>query len=128
MQVLDPRGKKTAEAASAVKLRDRGGNVSDRHPQNDDSNADNFSMFSSRALREEDVQMDMQELTTMRAQVEDLHKIVSEKDEALKSAEESRNQMSAMYASVNELRRKVAEMDLLVTSTDSQISNAKVAI
>ena len=102
-------------------------NASFGHAQNQDSAADNFSMFSSRALKEEDFGKDTEELIMLREKLGDLHRILSEKDEELKSAEELMNQMGTVHVTLDELRRRVAEREFIVTSTSSQLSNAEVA-
>ena len=48
------------------------------------------------------------------------------KEEALKSAEDSVKQMTAAYASINELKHRLAEKETLIKSANSELYNAKV--
>lgn len=130
MQVLDPKGKRPGRAASATKQRDHREAISDGHAKKKDSNGDCISPFSSWASREEEqeeAQKESEELTVLREQLDALHNILAERDEALKSAEESVDQMRTTYATFDELKRKNLEKDSLLSSTNSQLSNAKVA-
>lgn len=67
---------------------------------------------------------DREEMAMLREQISDLQKKLLEKDEALRSAENTVNQMSASYGILEE---QVAEKDSLLKSTTSQLQNAKVA-
>ncbi|XP_010943295.1 protein MICROTUBULE BINDING PROTEIN 2C isoform X1 [Elaeis guineensis] len=116
------RGGKTAQSISAKKRRDRAENF-----QRDDT-VDDISFFSSRVLPAENVQKEREELTMLREQVSELHKKLSEKDEELKSAENSIIQMNAVNATLDELRRQVAEKDSMIRSTNSQLYNAKIML
>lgn len=58
--------------------------------------------------------------------VNELQKKLSEKEEALKSAEDLLNQMSTAYASLEDLRSQVAEKDSLVKSSNLELYNVKV--
>jgi hypothetical protein len=69
---------------------------------------------------------DAEELIALREQVEDLQRKLLEKDELLKSAEVSKNQMNAVHAEFDEVKLQVAEKDSLIKSTQLQLSNAKV--
>lgn len=66
---------------------------------------------------------DREEMAMLREQISDLQKKLLEKDEALKSAENTVNQMSASYGILEE---QVAEKDSQLKSTTSQLQNAKV--
>ena len=58
--------------------------------------------------------------------VNELQKKLSEKEEALKSADDLLNQMSSAYASLEDLRSQVAEKDSLVKSSNLELYNVKV--
>ncbi|KAJ6814318.1 uncharacterized protein M6B38_116215 [Iris pallida] len=118
-KVNDPRGRKTV---SSKKQRDLGDSI---QKDNQDA-ADDVSTFSSRA--EEDHLKERHELTMLRQQVNDLQKKLLEKEEALKYAKESLNQMNASYASVDELRHLISEKESLIKSTNSQLYNAKIML
>ena len=87
--------------------------------------ADDFSIFSSRSLA---VEKDREELIKLQEQVEDLRKKLEEKDEVLKIAENSLNQMSSVHVKLDELKQQVAEKDSILKTTHLQLSNAKVII
>lgn len=75
---------------------------------------------------EQSVQNDMNELLFLRDQVAELQKKLVEQEEALKSAKSLSNQITETYASVDDLRRQLAEKDSLIKSTNTQLYNAKV--
>ena len=62
----------------------------------------------------------------LKEQVDDLQRKLSEKDELLKSAEISKNQMNAVHVKLDELQHQAAEKDSLIKSTQLKLSDAKV--
>ncbi|ONK68638.1 uncharacterized protein A4U43_C05F14230, partial [Asparagus officinalis] len=130
-KVLEAKGKKPGQATPAIKQRDHREAISNGHAQDKDSDAGCTSPSSSRASREggqEDGQKENGELTMLREQLDALHNILAEKDEALKSAEESVDKMRTTYATSDELKRRNLEKDSLLSSTNSQLSNAKIQL
>ncbi|KAG9448550.1 hypothetical protein H6P81_008515 [Aristolochia fimbriata] len=73
-------------------------------------------------------QKDGDELLTLREQVDDLQKKLSEKDERLKSAESTINQMNQVHKKLEELKRQLAEKDASIKSANLQLSDAKDAL
>jgi len=69
-----------------------------------------------------------EELVALREQVEDLQRKLLEKDELLKSAEISKNQINDVYAELDILKRHAAEKDSIAKSIQLQLSDAKVYI
>lgn len=80
-------------------------------------------MFSSRSLASE---KDIEELGMLKEQVEELQRKLLEKDELLKSAENSRDQINAFNAKLDELKHQSSEKDTLLKCTQQQLSDAKV--
>ena len=70
-------------------------------------------MFSSRALSDKD----REELVILKEQVEELQTKLLEKDELLRSAENSREQMNAFNAKLDELKHQASEKDSLLKYT-----------
>lgn len=122
--MTDPKGRNAAQSIPTKKKRDQGDKDHGK-TAGDNQDADSFSIFSSRALATE---KETEELVTLREQVEDLQKKLLEKDELLKSAEISKNQMNAVHAKFDELKHQAAEKDSLIKSTQLQLSDAKVLI
>ncbi|KAJ7978778.1 Movement protein binding protein 2C [Quillaja saponaria] len=122
-KITDPKGRNVAQSIPMKKKRDHG----DDQVKNTSSNldADRFSIFSSRALASE---KDREELVILKEQLEELQRKVLEKDELLKSAENSRTQMNAINAKLDELKRQGAEKDLLLKSTQLQLSDEKIKL
>lgn len=116
----DSRGRKTV---SAKKRRDIG---NDSLQKNQDDAMNDFSKFSSREA--ENVQKDGFELALLREQIENLQRKLLEKEEELKSAEDSIKQMHEAYASINDLKHQLAEKEALIKSTNSELYNAKIKL
>ncbi|KAK8499848.1 hypothetical protein V6N13_060910 [Hibiscus sabdariffa] len=89
------------------------------------SNGDSLSIFSSKDLIEE---KENDELIVLREQVEDLQKRLLEKEELLKSAEISRNQINDVQAELDQLNRHAAEKDSLIKSIQLQLYDAKIKL
>lgn len=124
LKVTESKGRNAAQSIPTKKRRDPGDKDQGKNTSNN-PDADNFSVFSSRALAAE---KDREELVMLKEQVEDLRMKLSEKDELLKSAEISQNQVNAVQAKLNELRHQASEKDSLIKSTQLQLSDAKVPI
>ncbi|KAF2312900.1 hypothetical protein GH714_040960 [Hevea brasiliensis] len=71
---------------------------------------------------------DLEELVRLREQIEDLQRKLLEKDELLKSAEISKNQMNVVYTTLDELKHEAAEKDSIIKSTQLQLSDAKIKL
>ncbi|KAI4344001.1 hypothetical protein L6164_011279 [Bauhinia variegata] len=121
-KMIDPKVKNISQSIPSKKKRDHGekeqGKNGSKNPNND-----SFSMLSSRALTP-----DREDLVTLKEQVEDLRRKLSEKDELLKSAENSRNQVSMLSETFEELRYQSSETDSLLKSTQQQLSDAKIKL
>lgn len=118
MQASHSRGRKSV---SAKKKRDIANNAQQGNP---DGAVDDFSGVSFR--EEENVQKDSFELTLLREQVENLQRLLLEKEEALRSAEDSVKQMHAACSSINELKQQLAEKETLIKSANAELCNTKV--
>lgn len=70
----------------------------------------------------------MEELKLLQEQLDDLHKKLLEKDEALKSLKDSLTEMNVANATVNELKEQLMEKDSLITNANLQLTNTKVYI
>ncbi|KAJ3694771.1 hypothetical protein LUZ60_000148 [Juncus effusus] len=68
------------------------------------------------------------EIAKLREQIEDLQKKLFEKEEALKIAENSVNEMNLIHDSLNDLKFRVSEKEALLQSTNQQLNNAKVLL
>eukprot|EP00262_Sarcandra_glabra_P007932 TRINITY_DN2106_c0_g1_i1.p1 TRINITY_DN2106_c0_g1~~TRINITY_DN2106_c0_g1_i1.p1 ORF type:complete len:355 (-),score=83.23 TRINITY_DN2106_c0_g1_i1:142-1206(-) len=126
-KIAESKGRKTVQNITSKKRRDLGDNDLSKNMNIDDQEggADDFSIFSTRALA---VEKDREELIRLREQVEDLQKKLLEKDEVLKSTENSMNQMNSVHSTLDELKRQVAEKDSLIKSAQLQLSNAKIKL
>ncbi|RWR94961.1 restin [Cinnamomum micranthum f. kanehirae] len=126
-RIADQKGRKIAQTNPSKKRRDFGnGDLSKiMSRDNQDGCADDFSVFSSSSLA---VERDREELITLREQVENLQKKLLEKDEALKIAENSLNQMSSVHARLDELKQQVTEKDLSLRSAHMQLSDVKIKL
>ncbi|KAL5987463.1 hypothetical protein ACLOJK_035211 [Asimina triloba] len=126
-KIGDLKGRKTAQTGPTKKKRDVGDNDSSKNNSGNsqDGGGDDFSIFSSRALAAE---KDKEDLMILQKQVEDLQKKLLEKDEVLKSAQNTINEMSSVNIKFEELRRQVAEKDSLLKSANLQLSDAKIKL
>ncbi|KAI4335870.1 hypothetical protein L6164_014473 [Bauhinia variegata] len=121
-KITDSKVRNVSQSIPTKKKRDHGEKEQGKNGSNNIDN-DSFSMLSLRALTP-----DREELVTLKEQVEDLQRNLSEKDELLKSAENSRNQMNTLNAKVDELRYQCSEKDSLLNSTQRQLSDAKIKL
>ncbi|XP_062160282.1 protein MICROTUBULE BINDING PROTEIN 2C isoform X2 [Alnus glutinosa] len=123
-KVTESKGRTAAQSIPTKKRRDPGDKDQGKNTSNN-SDADNYSVVSSRALAAE---KDREELVMLKEQLEDLRIKLSEKDELLKSAEISKNQVNAVQAKLDELRHQASEKDSLIKSTQLQLSDAKIKL
>ncbi|XP_050220652.1 protein MICROTUBULE BINDING PROTEIN 2C [Mercurialis annua] len=120
----DPKGRNASQSIPAKKKRERGDKDHNKDGGNN-QDSDNFSIFSSRSLTSE---KDLEELVTLREQLEDLQMKLAEKDELLKSAEISKNQMNTVHGKLDELKHQALEKDSVIKSTQLQLSDAKIKL
>ncbi|KAI7736154.1 hypothetical protein M8C21_009745 [Ambrosia artemisiifolia] len=85
---------------------------------------DGVSMFSSSAL----LTKEREELVELREKVEDLQRQLLEKDEILKAAEASKNEMSSVNNMLNEVKKQASEKDALLRSTQAQLADLKIKL
>ena len=116
-QITDPKGRNITQSVPTKKKKDHGEKVVNN--ASDYTDTDSSSIFSSRAL-------DREEFVSLKEQVEDLQRKLLEKDELLKSAENSRNQVNTLNEKFNELKSQASEKDSLLKSTQQQLSDVKV--
>lgn len=121
---IEQKGRNNGQSIPTKKKKDHR-DKDQAHNVVDNPDADSFAMFSSSSLVSE---RDKEELITLREQVEDLQKKLLEKDELLKSAEMSKDQMNSVYAKLDALSLQSAEKDSMIKSIHSQLSDAKVPI
>ncbi|KAE8686199.1 suppressor protein SRP40-like [Hibiscus syriacus] len=92
---------------------------------NNNQDGDNYSIVSSEALATEKVN---EELISLREQLEDLQRKLFEKDELLKSAEISKNEINDVHTELDRLKRHAVEKDSLIKSIQLQLSDAKIKL
>ncbi|KAK7347372.1 hypothetical protein VNO80_21902 [Phaseolus coccineus] len=115
-RVTDSKSRNVAQSIPAKKKRDHGEKEQGKNVGND---ADGYSMFSSR---------EGEELGVLKEQVEELQKKLLEKDELLKSAENTRGQLNAFNLKLDELKHQASEKDTLLKFTQQQLSDAKIKL
>ncbi|XVF49903.1 hypothetical protein PTKIN_Ptkin04bG0053300 [Pterospermum kingtungense] len=120
MKATDIKGRNAAQSIPVRKKKDQ---VEKNDSNNQDG--DSYSIFSSRALAAE---KEHEELVALKEQLEDLQRKLLEKDELLKSAEISKNQINDVHAELDKLKRHAAEKDSLVKSIQMQLSDAKIKL
>lgn len=124
-QANEVKGRHAAQSIPTKKRRDPGDKDQGNHADdNQNGCADGFSFFPSGTSPTGD----REELISLRDQVEDLQRKLSEKDELLKSAEMLQSQMTSTLAKLDELEHQVIEKDSVVKSTQLQLSDAKVRV
>ncbi|KAJ7956514.1 Movement protein binding protein 2C [Quillaja saponaria] len=123
-KIRDPKARNVAQPIPTKKKRDHAENDQVKNASNN-LDVDSFSIFSSRALASE---KDREELVILKDQLEELQRKLLEKDELLKSAENSRAQMKAVNAKLDELKHQASDKDLLLKSTQLQLSDAKIKL
>lgn len=123
-KITEPKGRNATQSIPTKKRRDPGDKDHSKNASNN-FDAESFSSFSSRASAAE---KDREELVMLKEQVEDLQKKILEKDELLKSAEISKNQMNAVQVKLDELKQQAEEKDSLIKSTQRKLSDAKIKL
>ncbi|KAG6572914.1 Protein MICROTUBULE BINDING PROTEIN 2C, partial [Cucurbita argyrosperma subsp. sororia] len=118
------KGRNIGHSVPTKNKKDHGDKDQGRDVDNN-PDADAFAVLSSSSLASE---RDNEELTTLREQLEDLQKKLLEKDELLKSAEMSNDQMNSVYAKLDALNLQSAEKDSMMKSIHSQLSDAKIKL
>ncbi|XP_062116836.1 protein MICROTUBULE BINDING PROTEIN 2C [Humulus lupulus] len=118
-KVSDLKGRNAAQPIPTRKKRELGEKNGTNNPE-----AEGFSIFSSKGLTADD----REELELLKGQVEDLQRKLLEKDESLKSADDLKNQMSAIYAQLDNLKLQTSEKDSFIKSTQQQLSDAKITL
>ncbi|KAI3686571.1 hypothetical protein L1987_80251 [Smallanthus sonchifolius] len=104
--------------AQSIPGKKRGGN------EQDDGGGDGLSMFSSSAL----LTKEREELVELREKVEDLQRQLLEKDEILKAAEASKNEVDFVHSMLNEVKKHASEKDALLRSTQAQLADLKIKL
>ncbi|XP_054804483.1 protein MICROTUBULE BINDING PROTEIN 2C isoform X3 [Prosopis cineraria] len=122
--IADSRGRNTAQSIPTRRKKDH---AEKEQGKNDSNNldTDNLPTFSSRASTSE---KEREELFILKEQVEDLQRKLLEKDELLKSAENSRIQVNDLKIKLDELMRQALEKDSLLKSTQRQLSDTKIKL
>ncbi|KAI3820911.1 hypothetical protein L1987_08464 [Smallanthus sonchifolius] len=103
--------------AQSIPGKKRGGNEQD-------GGGDGLSMFSSSAL----LTKEREELVELREKVEDLQRQLLEKDEILKAAEASKNEVDYVHSMLNEVKKQASEKDALLRSTQAQLADLKIKL
>ncbi|KAL7598606.1 protein MICROTUBULE BINDING PROTEIN 2C [Lactuca sativa] len=116
-KMTDAKGR-NAQSIPGKKRRENGGG------NEQDGGADGFSMFSSNAI----LTKEREELTELREKVEHLQKQLLEKDEILKSAEASKNEINSVHNTLDQMKNQLAEKDLLLRSTQAQLADLKIKL
>ncbi|XP_061355296.1 protein MICROTUBULE BINDING PROTEIN 2C [Gastrolobium bilobum] len=123
-RATDSKSRNVSQSIPAKKKRDHGEKEQGKNGSNN-SDADSLSMFSSRALKPE---KDGEELAILKEQLEELQNKLWEKDELLKSAENSRDQLNAFNAKLDELKHQASEKDNLLKYTQELLSDTKIKL
>ncbi|KAF8005765.1 hypothetical protein BT93_K0138 [Corymbia citriodora subsp. variegata] len=122
-KVNEPKVRNAAQSIPAKKRRDTGDKEQSKNGSGTNQDADNFSIYSSRGVAAE-----REELVLLRGQVEDLQRKLMEKEELLKSAEISKNQMNSIHAQVEQLKHEASQKDSFIKSFQIQLSDAKIKL
>ncbi|PIA63266.1 hypothetical protein AQUCO_00200945v1 [Aquilegia coerulea] len=110
------KGRKTSQSIPAKKRGDYGENGTSKKYSTDE-----YSILTPRTSAGEPLLM-------LREQVESLQKKLLEKDELLKSTENTMGHMTSLQVKLDELNCRVAEKDALIRSVHLQLSDAKVKL
>nr|XP_043640201.1 protein MICROTUBULE BINDING PROTEIN 2C [Erigeron canadensis] len=106
-----------AKSVPGKKRRENGGNEQD-------GGADGLSKFSSSAI----LTKEREELAELREKVEDLQRRLLEKDEILKSAEASKNEISSVHSILDQMKKQASEKDALLRATQAQLADVKIKL
>ncbi|GMI95223.1 movement protein binding protein 2C [Hibiscus trionum] len=122
-----PSRESLARKVSDIKgrMRKKKDQVDKNSSNNQDGDNDNSSIVSSEAVATEKVN---EELLSLREQLEDMQRKLFEKDELLKSAEISKNEINDVHTELDKLKRCTAEKDSLIKSIQLQLSDAKIKL
>lgn len=107
---------RNAQSIPGKKRRENGSNEQD--------GGDGFSMFSSSAI----LTKEREELAELKEKVEDLQRQLLEKDEILKSAEASKNEISSVYSILDQVKKQASDKDALLRSTQAQLADVKIKL
>lgn len=119
------KGRHAAQSIPTKKRRDLGDKDQSKHASDyKDGCADDFSFLPISTT----VAENSEELRSLKDQVVELQRKLSEKDELLKSAEISKGRMTLEIAKLDELTRQVSEKDSVAKSTQQQLSDAKIML
>lgn len=108
---------RNAQSIPGKKRRENGGNEQD-------GGGDRFPMFSSSAM----LTKEREELAELKEKVEDLQRQLLEKDEILKSAEASKNEVTSVHSMLDQVKKQALEKDALLRSTQAQLADVKVCV
>ncbi|KAH7660199.1 Tropomyosin domain-containing protein [Dioscorea alata] len=125
---VDTKGRKTAQSVYTKRKADLIGSALKKLANDGDGGADDFTIFSSNQPVTEVLQKEREDVTMLREQLDGLERKILEKDQALKSAEDSLNQMKVANMQLEELKRQITEKDSLIKSSNSQLSNAQIKL
>lgn len=124
-KISGTKGRKATQ--SSTKNQNDINNISNKHGYRDDSGPDDLLTFSAKVSSLDNTK-EREELVSLRGQVDDLQKKLLEKDEAIMLMENTVNQLSSVYTTVNELKCQILEKDLMIKSAESELASAKVAL
>lgn len=108
---------RNAQSIPGKKRRENGGNEQE-------GGGDGISMFSSNVI----LSKEREELAELREKAEDLQRQLLEKDEILKSAEASKNEINSVHGVLDQVKKQVAEKDALLRSTQAQLADLKIKL
>ncbi|KAL8244173.1 hypothetical protein R6Q59_010431 [Mikania micrantha] len=110
------------------KIRNAQSNLGKKYSENGGNEqaggGDGVSIFSSNAI----LTKEREELVELREKVEDLQRQLMEKDEFLKAAEASKNEMNSVHSMLSEVKKQAAEKDALLRSTQAQLADLKIKL
>lgn len=109
----DSKGEKAPPSDSSKKQRDLTESTQKVEPDSTSDDNENAKKYG-------------EEIVKLREQIDNLQQIILEKDEALRIAQNTVDEMSSIYVTLNELRHRVGEKEALIQSTSSQLNNTKV--
>eukprot|EP01018_Ginkgo_biloba_P024425 Gb_13301 [translate_table: standard] len=141
-KMSEQKGKKTLQTTCATKRTERNNGLLSEHcnninMENQEHIPDELSICSSRLSEPEGQQtsngekaetvsnVNGAELFQLQSQIEALEKKLVEKDELLKSAENSVSQLDSMRVKVEELQLQIQQKDSLIQSAHIQLSQKK---
>ncbi|KAJ0989689.1 hypothetical protein J5N97_008045 [Dioscorea zingiberensis] len=125
---VDMKARRTAQSVYAKKQSDVGDSALQKFAHDGDGVADDCRTFTSNPSTAGDLLKAREDVTMLRQQLDDLERKILEKDQALKVAEDSLNQMKAIKMQLDELKHQAAEKDSLIKVSNSQLSNAQIKL